>query len=109
MSWSGIIYIYFINHLGRTIQNTISVGSVVIGDNEFAYVDLNNSNGTSVSVLKSTVSLDMDSNYMATNRLVLAYRNASSDNLYLVNLKTKMINFGTIATKNYWSGTKNTI
>ena len=40
LAWDNTIRILFVRSDGQAIQNTIASGSLVVNDNEFAYVDL---------------------------------------------------------------------
>jgi hypothetical protein len=62
-------------------------GSIVLADNEFAYVDLNETNNTALTAAKAAVTTGAASNFKSYNRLVLGYRNTLSDNFYPVHLK----------------------
>ena len=86
LSWSSTLRIHFIRSDGQAIQNTVNAGSVTLADNEFAYVDLNETNNTVVTVQKAAITTGAAANFKAYNRIMLAYRNASSDELYPVEL-----------------------
>jgi hypothetical protein len=86
LSWSGTLRIHFIRSDGQAIQNTVNAGSVTLADNEFAYVDLSETNNTVVTVQKAAITTGAAANFKAYNRIMLAYRNASSDELYPVEL-----------------------
>lgn len=62
-------------------------GSIVLSDNEFAYVDLNETNNAAVTVAKAAVTTGAASNFKTYNRLVLGYRNTLSENFYPVQQK----------------------
>ena len=68
------------------LQNP-GAGSIVLSDNEFAYVDLNETNNAAVTVAKAAVTTGAASNFKTYNRLVLGYRNTLSDNFYPVQQK----------------------
>jgi len=86
LSWSGVLRIHFIRSDGQAIQNTVNAGSITLADNEFAYVDLNETNNTVVTVQKAAISTGTAANFKAYNRVMLAYRNSASDELYPVEL-----------------------
>jgi len=92
LTWSGTIRILFNRADGKAIQNTISASDITLADNQFAYVDLNEADGTAITVSAATVTTDAASNFLAVERLVLAYRNTASDDLFLVALKTADFN-----------------
>ncbi len=79
LSWSSTLRILFNRSDGKAIQNTVAAGSVTLSDNQFAYVDLNETDGTALTVSAVTVTTDAASNFIAYNRLVLGYRNTASD------------------------------
>ncbi len=87
LAWDNVLRILFVRSDGYTIQNTVAAGSIVVSDNEFAYVDLNETNNTALTVAKAAVTTGAASNFKAYNRLVLGYRNTLSDNFYPVNLR----------------------
>ena len=86
LTWSGVLRILFNKENGDAVQNTVNAGNITLADNEFAYVDLNETNDTVIAVGKAAVTTASASNFMAVNRLVLAYRNTTSDELYFVYL-----------------------
>jgi hypothetical protein len=89
LTWDSTIRIFFVREDGVTIQNTISAGNIALSDNEFAYVDLNETNDTILTVQKSSVSGGSASNFITINRLVLCYRNTTNDELYPVFIPMK--------------------
>lgn len=87
LAWDNVLRILFVRSDGYAIQNTVAAGSIVLSDNEFAYVDLNETNNTALTVAKAAVTTGAASNFKANNRLILGYRNTLSDNFYPVHLK----------------------
>lgn len=87
LAWDNVLRILFVRSDGQTVQNTIATSSIVVNDNEFAYVDLNETNNTALTAAKAAVTTGAASNFKAYNRLVLGYRNMLSDNFYPVNLR----------------------
>jgi hypothetical protein len=87
LAWDNVLRILFVRSDGYAIQNTVASGSIVLSDNEFAYVDLNETNNTALTVAKAAVTTGAASNFKSYNRLVLGYRNTLSDNFYPVHLK----------------------
>jgi hypothetical protein len=85
--WSGALRFIFNRADGQACTNYAEIGSVQLGDNEFAYVDLDETNGTEVTVQKATVTGGAASNFIAFNRVVLGYRNAVSNDFYPVHLR----------------------
>jgi hypothetical protein len=88
LSWSGTLRFLFTNSNGYATQNTASAGSVTLTDGKFAYVDLSETNDATVVVYAATLTTGSStaSNTITYNRLVLAYRNTTNDNLTIVNL-----------------------
>lgn len=86
LSWSGTLRFLFTDSSGNACQNTAAAGSVTLTDGKFAYVDLSETNGATVVVYAATLTTGSTSNFIAYDRIVLAYRNSSSDNLTIVNL-----------------------
>jgi hypothetical protein len=86
LSWSATLRILFNRADGQAIQNTVAAGSVTLTDNKFAYVTLNETNDTVLTVSSATVSTAAASNFLALGRLVLAYRNTTSDECYAVGI-----------------------
>ena len=86
LSWSGTLRILFNTAAGLAVQNTIATGNVTLADNQIAYVTLNETNGTALTVTAATVTTAAASGFLAVGRVVLAYRNTTSDKCYLVNV-----------------------
>ncbi|NPU84367.1 MAG: hypothetical protein HPY65_07745 [Syntrophaceae bacterium] len=104
LSWSGAIRIHFNTAAGNLVQNTIAAGSIALTDGQFAYVDLNESDGTALTVSAGSITTGAASNILAYNRLVLGYRNAASDDFYPVYLNAP-IKYSTSATVNTGTAT----
>ncbi|MCK9597682.1 MAG: hypothetical protein M0R06_01500 [Sphaerochaeta sp.] len=90
ISWSGTIRITFNTAAGLAVQNTIAAGSITLADAEFFYVDLSETDAAAVTASKAAVTTGAASNFIAFNRLVLAYRNSGSDNVYPVHLHPQL-------------------
>lgn len=86
LSWTGILRILFNREDGDVCENTIAIGNITLADNQFCYVDLNDTNGTALTIAKATITPDGVSNTIAVNRLVLGYRNTTSNEYYPVSL-----------------------
>lgn len=86
LAWSGALRILFNTAAGLAVQNTVATGNVTLADNEFAYVTLNETNDTALSVSKTTITTGTTSNFLAQGRLVLGYRNTASDGYFPVAL-----------------------
>ena len=73
--WDNVIYIYFIKEDGTNTYNYISAGSVALGVNEMAYVDLVEGGGA-ISVSKGSSS---SVSRVGVARVVLAHRDWVGD------------------------------
>lgn len=104
LSWSGTLRILFNTTAGLAVQNTIAAGNVTLADNEIAYVTLNETNDTALTVSVATVTTGAASGFVAVGRVVLAYRNATSNDCYLMHAPRKHINFSSI--NGLWTGTQ---
>jgi hypothetical protein len=91
LSWAGILRIHFNTAAGLCVYNTIAIGSITITSGYFVYVDLNETNGTALTMQQAALSAGGASNFITYNRLVLAVMNASSSELYPVNM---VVGFG---------------
>lgn len=81
LTWAGTVRIVFNNSDGDAVLNTIAASSLAISDNEFAYVTLNETTGTILTMSKAAVSTGAASNFLSKLIMVLAYRNATSDEI----------------------------
>jgi hypothetical protein len=81
-SWSDTIRIIFNNDDGDVVQNTIATSSVTLNDNDIIYVDLNGTNGTVLTVSKTAMTFMDGSDLIDYNRLILGYKNSSSDVMF---------------------------
>ena len=90
LTWSDILRIHFISEAGLTILNTVAAGNVVIADNYIAYVTLNETNETVLTVSTVALSPTSASNFLSKSIMVLAYKNATSDDLSAINLPLKI-------------------
>jgi hypothetical protein len=86
LAWSGTLRILFNREDGKAIENTVATGNVTLSDNQFAYVDLNETDATALTVYAASVTTDAASNFLAVGRLVLGYRNTASDEYFPVAL-----------------------
>lgn len=86
LDWSGMLRILFNREDGQAIENTVATGNITLADNEMAYVDLNETDGTALTVAKAAITTASASNFLAFNRLVFGYRNTSSNNYFPVSL-----------------------
>ncbi len=86
LSWSGTLRFLFTDADGNAVQNTAAAGDVTLTDGKFAYVDLSATNGAPVVVYAATLTPGSASNFVAYNRVMLAYRNATGDDLFSAHL-----------------------
>jgi hypothetical protein len=86
--WSGVLRFIFNATDGKACTNQAAAGSVQLDDNEFAYVDLSETNGAEITVEKTAVVAGSASNFIAFNRIVLGYRNAVSNDFFPVALRS---------------------
>ena len=89
LTWSGTIRILFNREDGQAIQNTVAAANISLADNEFCYVDLLETNDAALSMQKASITTGAASNFLTLARVVLAYRNTASDELYAVWLPIK--------------------
>ena len=87
LTWSGTLRILFVRADGQLIQNTVAAGGITLSDNQMAYVDLSETNDAAVTVVAASLTTAAASTTKAFNRLVLGYRNTSSDAFYPVAIK----------------------
>ena len=85
--WTGTLRFIFNRADGQACTNYADPGLIQLADNEFAYADLDETNGTEITVQKAAVTGGAASNFIAFNRVVLGYRNAVSNDFYPVALK----------------------
>jgi hypothetical protein len=86
--WTGTLRFIFNATDGKACANYVVGGGIQLGDNEFAFVDLSEVNGTEIVVQKTVVAAGSASNFIAFNRIVLGYRNAVSNDFYPVALRS---------------------
>lgn len=85
LTWTGDIAIYFTNDAGSTVRNDILSSTKTLTAGQAAYVTLNETTGTNITVSVATLSsLDLT----VTNRVILGYREATGGTFYPVALKT---------------------
>lgn len=94
LSWSGIIRIWFTAANGTCLANYINPGSITINNGAFAYVDLIEVHEQTISMQSDYITGNALSKVLPNERLVMAAKNTSSGNLYLINLQSK---FGVVA------------
>jgi hypothetical protein len=90
LTWSSEIEIRFNTAAGLSIRNYIAAGNIALADDEYAYVDLSETDDTLLTVSKATIPDNAASTFIAYNRLVLGYRESISDNFYPVALRFPM-------------------
>lgn len=82
LTWSGVITILFNDAAGLAKANTIAAGNITVVDNQFVYVTLSETNNAVLTAAVATVTTASASNFIANLRLVLGYRNTTSDEFY---------------------------
>lgn len=90
LTWSDTLHIYFTDEAGLTKHNSVAAGSVTLADGQFAYVDLSETNDTALTVAAAAISEESASNTISYARLVLAYRDTESNNIYPVYLRPRL-------------------
>lgn len=85
-SWSATLRILFNSAAGLAVQNTVAAGNITLADNEFAYVTLSETNDAALTAAKAAVTTAAASNFLALGRVVLGYRNPTSDEFYAVGI-----------------------
>jgi hypothetical protein len=91
LAWDDVINIAYIHETGDTITNKVNAGSVIITDDEFAYVTLSDIDGATLTVSKALIAGDASCNFATHNIVVLAVKSATSDEAYYVNLKPHLL------------------
>ncbi|HQM30624.1 MAG TPA: hypothetical protein PLR20_14850 [Syntrophales bacterium] len=84
LSWASTLRFLFTDSAGLAKANSAATGSIALGDNQFAYVDLSETNNAVVTVQAATITTGGASNFKTYNRMVLGYRNSASDAFYPV-------------------------
>jgi hypothetical protein len=87
LAWSGALQIIFLGSDGKAYYNSASSGDVTLSDNEFAYVDLTETDGNTMVVSKAAITTDTAANFSSTVRAILGYRNTTSNEFYPVLLR----------------------
>jgi len=82
LSWDSEIEIRFNTSAGLAIRNYIAAGSIALSSDEFAYIDLSETNNALLTVAKLGIPDEESSNFIAYNRMVLGYRESISNNFY---------------------------
>lgn len=85
--WTGVLRFIFNATDGKACANVVTAHMIQLLDNEFAYVDLSETNGAEIIVQKAAIAAGSASNFIAFNRVVLGYRNAVSNDFYPVALR----------------------
>lgn len=83
LAWSGTIYFHFTRNDGYHIHNYVNAGSVTLGDDQFAYLDFSETSGASISMSVASIPFNAASTLVAYNRFIFAFRDATSDNVFL--------------------------
>ena len=77
LAWSGQVSILFTNNEGIAVHNVIATGSIVLAQTQYAYVVLNDTDGSTLTVQKATYSAGSPSALLDYNKLVLGYYDSS--------------------------------
>ena len=98
--WDSTITLLYNKTDGKATKNTIAANTsgLAVADNQFVYVDLSETEAAALTAAVATVTTNSASNFIAVARLVLAYRNTASDDLFLVAFKAKMQNHPSLST-----------
>jgi len=91
--WDSTLRIVFNRTDGQAILNTVTASSISLSGNEFAYLDLNETNNTVITMAKAAISTGTASNFITYNRVVMGIRNSASGRYFKVYLE---------ATENYF-------
>lgn len=86
--WTGALRFIFNAANGNACANVVDAYMIQLADNEFAYVDLSETNGATVTVEKAAIAAGSASNFIAFNRVILGYRNAVSNDFFPVSLRS---------------------
>jgi hypothetical protein len=86
LAWNAQLTLVFNRDDGDACHNHVAAGNVTLTAGQFAYVDLSETNGAAITVLAGTITTEAASNFISFNRLVLAYRSASSGALHFISL-----------------------
>jgi hypothetical protein len=87
LTWSDVMRIIFISAAGNAIANEIAAGNIELADNEYAYVDLNETDDSVLTVAEASITTGSAAGYVGVGRIVLGYRNTASDEFYPVAIK----------------------
>ena len=82
LAWNAQLTIVFNRTDGQACHNHVTAGNVTLTAGQFAYCDLSETDNATVTVVAGTISTGSASNFITFNRLVLAYRSASSGELH---------------------------
>jgi hypothetical protein len=104
LSWSGTIRILFTTSAGLTVENVCLVSNIVLADNEYAYFDLSETNATELLPGTAVITTGAASTSLPALRMVLGYRNATSDKFFPVGINTTFTSAGVL---NNYDGTVN--
>lgn len=93
-SFTGKMRFLFTNpNSGALVENTAGSTKYILGLGDCLYVDLNNSNGTEIALIKKGLTAG-SSFILPANRVLVAYRNAVSGEIYLANMLQKTAGSG---------------
>ena len=82
LSWASTLRIIFTTAAGILVENIVAAGSIVVAAGQMAYVDLSTTNGTVLTAAVASLTIGAASTTIAASRLVLGFRNATSNKFY---------------------------
>jgi hypothetical protein len=82
LAWDAQLTIVFNRDDGDACHNHVAAGDVTLAAGQFAYCDLSETDGAAITVSAATITPEAASNFLAFNRLVLAYRSPTSGSLH---------------------------
>jgi hypothetical protein len=109
LAWSAPLRIVFINADGVSVLNTIALGDITVGTNQYVYADLNQTDGTTILAGVATLTNGGAAAQLAVARLVLGYRNAVSSAFYPAALSTVFGSSASNVLHNYSATTDPTV
>ena len=78
LTWAATITIIFADQTGLAKANTIAASNISIATNQYAYVDLSETNNAVLTMAVATITTGSAAAFIPYNRIVLGYRNATA-------------------------------
>ena len=100
LAWSAQLTIVFNRTDGTACHNHVTAGNVTLTAGQFAYCALSETDNATITVVAGTISTGSASNFIAFNRLALAYRSASSGTLHLLALPQGWVDTTAVSERN---------